>query len=246
MSDKKLLEEGTIRRFMELANIKPVGNGLLEEKKTPAKKPAKADKADKAEKPVKEGYAVEEETVEEMQSPGTEEVYHEEGLDEAEGEMETAAPAEGGESESVRAALEDIKNGVDKLLGMIEGAGDLGMEVEEEPEAGGEGEMPAMGDEEEMMKDEEEALAEVAEEGKYEEEGLEEKKKTKKAPEMEEEALAEELTRRVAARLVAEMKKSGGKWGSAPHGKPPKAHGKPKSPKGYKPAGQTGPKKHKA
>jgi hypothetical protein len=58
----------------------------------------------------------------------------------------------------------------------------------------------------------------------------------KPAPEAEEEALAEELTRRVAARLVAEMKKGGGKWGSGPKGTKPKAHGKPKSPTGYKPA----------
>lgn len=243
MSDKKLLEEGTIRRFMELANIKPVGNGLLEEKKKPAAKPAKAGEEGK--EPVKEGYVdevkMEEEAVEEAVS-SMEEKYHEEGLEEAEGEMETAAPAEGGES-GVRAALEDIKNGVDKLLGMIEGASDLGMEVEDEEEGGEEmgGEMPSMGGEEEAMKDEE-GLAEMKHAGKHgakvkahkkggkvQEAKKEEEESLEESAEEEEEALAEELTRRVAARLVAEMKKGGGAWGSKPpaakKGSAPKSKG---------------------
>ena len=41
MSEKKLLEEGAIRRFQALANIKPVGNGVINE--TSARKGALAN-----------------------------------------------------------------------------------------------------------------------------------------------------------------------------------------------------------
>jgi len=217
MSDKKqLLEEGTIRRFMELANIKPLNtmeSGVIEEaaKKPAAKKPA-------AEEPVKEGYAAEEESLEEadsMEEMGTK--AHSEKpatMEEAEGEMEG-----GDHGEQVRAALEEIKSGVDKLVSMIEGAGGVGFEVEEEPEGGGEEapEMPEMGGEEEGEEKEEASLEEKKE---MEEESMEE-------------ALAEELTRRVAARLMREAKKGavakkGGNWLAKPsHAKPPKAKGSP-------------------
>lgn len=246
MSDKKLLEESTIRRFMQLANIKPINDGLIAEAKKAEEKKKAHKEEEKKEKKVEEG-------LEEMGMPTSapameEEGYHEEGLEEEAG-------MEGGEGEGggdVRAALEQIKAGVDMLLGMIEGGAGVELGVEEEPEAG-EGEEGEAGMEDEAPA--EEGLEEVAHEtAKMEEEGLEEKKglppALKKAiaakkektdhkgdgKEMEEEALAEELTRRVAARLVAEMKKSGGKWGSGPKGAKPKAHGKPKSPTGYKPA----------
>lgn len=268
MSDKKLLEESTIRRFMQLANIKPVA-GLIEEKKAHGGKHeageskaeekaehGKGHKSEKKEKKVEESL----EEMHGMKEEGTsmpvsdhgmsvadEGHYEEEGLEEA--------GMEGGEGEGggdVRAALEQIKAGVDMLLGMIEGGAGVELGVEEEPEAGEGEEEGGMEDEEEAYH-EEEGLEEAAhEEAKMEEEGLEEKKgmppalkaamekKKGKKPEeekkMEEEALAEELTRRVAARLVAEMKKGGGKWGSGPKGQKPKAHGAPKSPKGYKPA----------
>lgn len=262
MSDKKLLEEGAIRRFQTLANIKPIANGLLEE----ASKSKKKEEEKK--KPVKESYAQEEESLEEAG-------MSEESMEEAEGEMEapeTAAAAEGGDKgDEVRSALESIKSGVDALMGMIEGAGDLGFEVEEEPEAGGEGEMPEMSGEEESGEEgEEESLEEakgsLAHLGKQTKGGSPYNKKAqksnkhlaeaeaKKSQNMEEEteeesleetvdseALAEELTRRVAARLVKEMKasKSGG---SAKHA--PKPKGSPKSPKGWKALGQSS--KHKA
>lgn len=233
MSDKKLLEEGAIRRFQALANIKPIGNGMLEEA---AKKPAKGEHHEeesagkKPSVPVKEAYA-QEEAIEEMDAhaavPGKsmEEKY----MEEAEGEeMEMAEPAAEEGGDEIRAALEDIKKGVDALLTKIEGASDLGFEVEDE-EAGGEGEeapeMPEMGKEESLEEAElqekkglppalKKAIAAKKEKADHKGDG----------EEMEEEALAEELTRRVAARLVAEMKKGGGNWLSAP-----KAAPKPKS-----------------
>lgn len=227
MSDKKLLEESAIRRFQALANIKPIGNGLLEEaaKKKPAEeKPAKgaaakgeAAEGETAKKVTKESYAVTaEEAVEEAQHGGMEEKYQEETMHEAEGEeMEMAEPAAEEGGDDIRAALEDIKKGVDALLGKIEGASDLGFEVEDE-EAGEEG-----GEGEEMP--------EMPEMGK--EESLEEAESEEKKHPMEEEALAEELTRRVAARLVAEMKKGkkgGGNWLAKPSAAPkPKSKGSP-------------------
>jgi hypothetical protein len=239
MSDKKLLEEGAIRRFQTLANIKPIANGLLEE----ASKTKKTEKPKK--EPVKESYAQEEESLEEM-SGMDKKHYEEESMEEAEGEMEapeTAAAAEGGDKgDEVRSALESIKSGVDALMGMIEGAGDLGFEVEEEPEAGGEGEMPEMSGEEESGEEEqEEGLAEMKHSGKHaakakkhmkggkmneavEEEEEEEEESLEET--LDEEALAEELTRRVAARLMREAKKGGASWGA----KPPSA-GKGSKPK---------------
>ena len=132
MSDKKLLEEGAIRRFQTLANIKPIGGEVLEEKKAAAKKPAEEKKkveetvaVDTADKITMAGQSVNEESMEEMSGgmPGyKEEMNYEETMGEAEGE--------GGDDEAVRAALEEIKSGVDKLLGMI-GAG-VELEVEKE------------------------------------------------------------------------------------------------------------------
>jgi hypothetical protein len=215
MSDKKLLEEGTIRRFQTLANIKSLGSEVLEEKKM-AKKPE--HKEEKEEKKVEESMpdlAGQRQVPMEEEGAGMEEAgvyggmasYEEAKMEEAEGGME------GGESE-VRAALEEIKSGVDKLLAMIEGAGGMSMDVEAEEEGGeesGEEEMGAGGEEEEK------------EEMKHEE-SLEEKKHAKghkgmKKEEEEEEdesleeALAEELTRRVAARLMREAKKGAAAWG---------------------------------
>ena len=236
MSDKKLLEESTIRRFMQLANIKPINDGLIAEashKKPEKMEEKKAEEKKKAHKAGEKPAHVEEEKVEEgleemygtksMEEEGVghmEEMYKEEGLEEAE--------EEGGEmgGGDVRAALEQIKAGVDALLGMIEGGASVELDIEEEPEAGegGEGEMDA-----EAEAYTEEGLEEVAHDTKMEEEGLEEgempaglkahlaKKKgakapakgeEKKKPEMEEEALAEELTRRVGFRPKRRKAKS--------------------------------------
>jgi hypothetical protein len=218
MSDKKLLEEGTIRRFQTLANIKSLGSAVLEEKKM-AKKPE--HKEEKEEKKVEESMpdlAGQRQVPMEEEGAGMAEAgvsggmasYEEEKMEEAEGGME------GGEESEVRAALEEIKSGVDKLLAMIEGAGGMSMDVEAEEEGGeesGEEEMGAAGEEEKEEMKYEESLEEKKDAKGHKGMKKEEEKEEEKEDESLEEALAEELTRRVAARLMREAKKGAAAWG---------------------------------
>ena len=261
MSEKKLLEEGAIRRFQALANIKPVGNGVINE--TSARKGALANTEEAVEE-IKKGESTlqekkaahkgkkgkvqenyEEEAVEEVASGGMEEKYtEEESMEEAEG------ASEGGEDE-VRAALEKIASGVDELVKMIGASVTMGVEAGEE-------EMPMGGEEEEEEEaGEEESLEEKKHTGKMhkgkkveEVKAAEEEEEEEESLEESTDALAEELTRRVAARLMREAKKGavakkGGNWLAKPaHSKPASAGGKPKSPKGYKPLSAS--KKHGA
>jgi hypothetical protein len=224
MSEKKLLEEGAVRRFMQLANIKPLneneaagGRGLGFTRGENGR--ALAVEALEEEGQVEEGWSMEE-----AEEPG---MAPEMG-DELGGGEETGM--EGGD---IKSALEQIKAGLNALLGHLPESG--GEEFDLEDESGEEEEPAELGGEEE----DEGLHEELEEEGLYEEleeEGLEEDleeegkkveekkhygkhgkkmeekkhaKKHGKKEELEEEALAEELTRRVAARLVAEMKKGG-------------------------------------
>jgi len=260
MSDKKLLEEGTVRRFMELANIKPLNTiaegkkkkeGLKEKEEKPAKgmKPAAGGRpgasgmdpatAAKA-KAGKKGAAVEESIEESIEETVEENFIGEAEGEEAGGEMadmgadmgdmggDMGGGEEGGDSK--KPAVQKIIDGLNELLA------DSGLEVDMEKEGGGgEGE---------------EAGGEAGEEGMLEAYGK--KKMEEKKPSAEEEgvyeslnleveddeALAEELTRRVAARLVAEMKKGGGKWGAPPKAaKKPTGHGASKKAFGTKSKG---------
>ena len=109
MSDKKLLEESTIRRFMQLANIKPIGDGLIAEaaKKGHEETETKAKEATEekgAEKKAMKGKkpAPKKESLDEMYDEG----MNEEGTD-----MSTGMPvAEGGleEAEEEGVELEEI------------------------------------------------------------------------------------------------------------------------------------------
>lgn len=259
MSDKKLLEESTIRRFQTLANIKPL-NVLDEGKKKPAskgkeEKPAGGRKTSSAMKPEDsekraagkeleeslEEETLEEETVEEM-------FMGEAEGEEAGGDMDMGADMGGGEEaggeggDDVKPEVEALVSALNGLLAKV-GKGELEVDVEaggegEEAggEAGGEEEAPVMEvkkkkeekkEKEEMMKEAKKkkpAEKEKEEEGVYESLDLQVE---------DDEALAEELTRRVAARLVAEMKKAKKPkgmtedftGGGTKKASPPKGHG---------------------
>ena len=167
MSDKKLLEESTIRRFQTLANIKPL-NVLEEGKKKPAskgkeEKPAGGRKTSSAMKPedsekraagkeLEEG--LEEETVEEMymdQTEGEEKYMEEAEGEEAGGDMDMGGGEEaGGEGgDDVKPEVEALVSALNGLLAKV-GKGELEVDVEagaeggEGEEAGGEEEAPVM------------------------------------------------------------------------------------------------------
>jgi hypothetical protein len=249
MAEKKLLEESEVRRWAKLANIKTLTESVHGQDRFGfAPSNQKKDRRQMAEELEEEGYHKMEEAEEEPTGE--------------EGGEETLAPPEGGEEMPVggeeeigaeggdlKGALEQIKDGLNKLLAQIEGAG--GMEVdldageETAPEMEEEGiyeELEEEGLHEELEEEglheelEESALEEELEEEGYKmeekkhpakgEKKVEEKKlpgkkvpakhekeKEEKGHKMEE-ALAEELTRRVTARLMAEMKKSLVKKGS--------------------------------
>ena len=274
MSDKKLLEEGTVRRFMELANIKPL-NTLSEAAKKPAAKPAAEEPAAKDPAAKEPAGGKGRKGLKENERPGvtfmreddpnaTSGVMHEE---EAMGDMSAVGGEAGGMGGGEEAGVEGgegLKPAVQKIIdGLNELLADSGLEVDMEKEEGGEGEeAPEAGEEEEEEEEEEGTVYEKKEmEEGYGKKKMEEKKKMKPAEEekMEEdlqleelqveddEALAEELTRRVAARLVAEMKKAkkgmteGGSWGAPPKTKgkaAPKGHGPSKKPFGAKGKGR--------
>jgi hypothetical protein len=210
MSEKKLLEESTIRRFMKLANIKPLNETGMFAGGSPMEDQARfADGG----RPAPGGLREEEEPAEEPEMDG-----------ELGGEEEEAPEApemggmEGGDLKAKVDALVDAFNALLSDLPGMEGT-EVGVEDDGGEEFGGEefgGEGPEMEEaslyeelEEEGLTEEleEEGLTEeLEEEGQVKEEGKKPEKKEKKK--MDKEELAEELTRRVAARLMAEMKKN--------------------------------------
>ncbi len=261
MADKKLLEEATIRRFMQLANIKASEKGVLSESMngevaggrsaTPTRGTSgkvqtagqtgpireKKKKVPADEEKMEEGWDAKEETVEEaddMEMPMDEEMPADDmgaGGDEA--------GAEGGELES---AVEDVVAALNKVFAAA------GLDKEVEVDSGSEGgedmAPPAddMGMEDEggapMMEEQEEEAVEEAKEKDEDEEELEE------SVELVDDALIEKLVKRVSDRLVAEARKAkeqklaeakkggSGNWLSKPaHSKPPKGHGAGKSKK---------------
>lgn len=254
MSDKKLLEEGVVRRFQTLANIKPIANGLIEEGKKSGSKHEKGESAAKEKAEHGKGHKSEkkekkklEETEVHDSSPvdvAGQRVFREqeEPADTA-GDMGGGMPpvgdemgggAKGGDVKAEVQGLVNSLNNILKLVGQENLEVDVEADEEEAPEAA-----PAEEEEEGTSAEEEGAVMET-----YEEEGMkkmeEEGKKMEEALDLEiddDEYLAEELTKRVAARLVAEMKKAKaskagsenaakGK-GATHHTKPPKAKGSP-------------------
>ena len=227
MSDKKkLLEESTIRRFMKLANIKP----LNEMEGTFAGGAPMHDEARFAGggRPAPGGMR------EELEEEGVEE---EVGGEEEAPEALPAPEMGGAEGGGLKAKVESLVDAFNALLEELpdmEGT-EIGVEDSEheagEEEHGGE-EMEEEGSlyeelEEEGITEELEEEGQVKEEGKHkwkQEEGKkhhkgvkeegkhkgmkeEGKKKMEEKKKLNKEDLAEELTRRVAARLMAEMTK---------------------------------------
>ena len=189
MSDKKkgLLNEGTIRRFMKLAEIDKLSDGFVD------------GLVQEAVEEVEEGMGMkayarhedEEDAVEEahcgQRDDELEEMAHEAGArheDEEAPEMDmepaAEAPAAAGDAEAIFTSL------VDKIIAL---AADHGVEMSRD---GGEAEEAAP---EMDMEPEEDEL----DEGAHEEDELEEG--------VDEDALVAEITRRVSARLQQESRK---------------------------------------
>lgn len=226
MSEKKqLLEESTIRRFMKLANIKPLAESDKPERDFAGVSGKSARKfAGKAERgiPLREEDEEKEEKVEEGYDEGDVDPMHEEedpaadapaddmgadmGGEDMGADMGGDMGAEGGDD--VKAKVQALADAVNGLLQSL-GKGDLEVDIDTGAEEAGEGGEDMGG---------EEMGAEEPPAGEEEEEG---------APMMEvedDDALAEELTRRVAARLMKEMKSGKGGWLiKKPHVTPKKA-----------------------
>jgi hypothetical protein len=246
MSDKKkLLEEGTIRRFQTLANIKPLNSEyseVLEEASKKKAAPAGGERhhaggrgvgghgRDKMEEKKKHAgdEAVEEAKYSEEESMEEAKYAEEESLEEAghsyeegsygyeEAAMPMAEEEEtGGEGgEGMTAEIEDDVEEIAARLSSILSKVGSSKEVDTEEEGGAEAEPMDMGAPEE----EEGSMMEAKKKGPHHGKKMEEKKQGRAEEEKEkkkkgvhegldeEEALAEELTRRVAARLVAEMR----------------------------------------
>lgn len=228
MSEKKqLLEESTIRRFMKLANIKPLaeGEGLSRDRDFAGIGKEGRKHAGDATVPLREKKKPfppeEEEKVEEGYDEGDVDPMHEEEDPAAEAPADDMGADMGGEDmgadmggdmgaeggDDVKAKVQALADAVNGLLQSL-GKGDLEVDIDTGAEGGeGEADMGA-----------EEPPAEEPPAGEEEEEG---------APVMEvedDDALAEELTRRVAARLMREMKSGKGGWLiKKPHVTPKKA-----------------------
>ena len=201
MSKKNLLNEATVRRFMQLADLKPLTEDILPETEEvvegmhdPAKHdedheeevkegmhdPAKHDEDHEEKEDLEEAHCGkrdgEEEDLEEMAHPAKHDEDHK--------EAEELAP------EADMVSLEDLKKGLEALVAAVPG---LDLEVEGEEEAPAE-EAPEM-----------ELDMEVEEEPAEE---LEDEDPAGRDHYMEEsETLAEEITRKVMERIAQEQNK---------------------------------------
>jgi len=232
MSDKKLLEESTIRRFMKLANITQEGNGLLSEgvgtpfDKKVAKKSGHSIKVN-GRKPGK-GLVKESDRYEEMADGMSAMTEEEDTMDtDPMGGMEDVGmgadldmDAGGGDTKSkVEDAVESLKNALNDILDAV----GSDKQVEEEPAEEEGGEEDALGepeDEEAALEEEymeEDALEEKKEmpaflkkkHGKKEEEKEELEEELEESIELVDDDLIETLLQRVTARLVKEAKNKG-------------------------------------
>jgi len=206
MSDKKkgLLNEGTIRRFMKLAEIDKLSDGFVD------------GLVQEAVEEVEEGMGMkayarhedEEDAVEEahcgQRDDELEEMAHEAGArheDEEAPEMDmepaAEAPAAAGDAEAIFTSL------VDKIIAL---AADHGVEMSRD---GGEAEEAAPEMDMEPAADDLEVADEPMEEGAHEEDELDEGAHEEDELEegVDEDALVAEITRRVSARLQQESRK---------------------------------------
>ena len=206
MSDKKkgLLNEGTIRRFMRLAEIDKLSDGFVD------------GLVQEAVEEVEEGMGMkayarhedEEDAVEEahcgQRDDELEEMAHEAGArheDEEAPEMDmepaAEAPAAGGDAEAIFTSL------IDKIIAL---AADHGVEMSRD---GGEAEEAAPEMDMEPAADDLEVADEPMEEGAHEEDELDEGAHEEDELEegVDEDALVAEITRRVSARLQQESRK---------------------------------------
>ena len=206
MSDKKkgLLNEGTIRRFMKLAEIDKLSDGFVD------------GLVQEAVDEVEEGMGMkayarhedEEDAVEEahcgQRDDELEEMAHEAGArheDEEAPEMDmepaAEAPAAAGDAEAIFTSL------VDKIIAL---AADHGVEMSRD---GGEAEEAAPEMDMEPAADDLEVADEPMEEGAHEEDELDEGAHEEDELEegVDEDALVAEITRRVSARLQQESRK---------------------------------------
>ena len=206
MSDKKkgLLNEGTIRRFMRLAEIDELSDGFVD------------GLVQEAVEEVEEGMGMkayarhedEEDAVEEahcgQRDDELEEMAHEAGArheDEEAPEMDmepaAEAPAAGGDAEAIFTSL------IDKIIAL---AADHGVEMSRD---GGEAEEAAPEMDMEPAADDLEVADEPMEEGAHEEDELDEGAHEEDELEegVDEDALVAEITRRVSARLQQESRK---------------------------------------
>jgi hypothetical protein len=172
MSEKKLLEEGAVRRFMQLANIKPLNESGVRDMAGGRHTSTSARNVS--------GDPAPHQMMEELEEEGqVEEGWNMEEAEEAAPEM--GAELGGGEETGmeggdIKSALEQIKAGLNALLGHLPESGGEEFDLEDEPAAE---EEPAElgGDEGEDEELEESGLyEELEEEGLHEEleEGQEE------------------------------------------------------------------------
>lgn len=228
MANKKLLEESTIRRFMELANIKPTESRMLSEgqgQRMPF--PVRKDRAGKEDdtRMVRE----EEEKVEEASE-------YEEGMDleEAEGEGEEEAPEMAGDEMGAGMEGGDLESAVEQLVsamnGVLSAAGMSDKTVELDSGEGEEAGMEDMGGEGEGEEEAPEAGGdELAESVQLVDDSMINRlvqrvsdRLMSESVEVEDNDMVETLLQRVSARLVAEARRSRelaeGKSGWGKHG----------------------------
>jgi len=192
MSKKTLLEEGTVRRFMKLAEMEPLAGAFVNEMYT--EEAAYADD-DEPEAPAPEMGGAEELDL------GGEEAVEEpvEGEEEFDVEMdmeeEPVEGEEGGEEAGELTLTDEEADAFLKVADKVRAAMDAAPEGEEleAPEMGGEEELDMGGEEEFDMGGEEEIDMEPPAE--------------EEAEEMGEEEVVQEIARRVAKRLLTRKKK---------------------------------------
>ncbi len=185
MSNRKpLLSEGTVRRFMKLATLDNLTETFV-------------DTLDEETEELEEGEYAEEEVALEDEAPAPEEMDY----PEADAEM-AEEPAADVDPEAVRGLVDAIADAIEAQTGVeVSVEGDAAPEEELPMDAEGE---PAVEPELEMDAD-----VEIDEEPALEEQEQIEEEETETATESTKipADLVEELTRRVAARLVREAKK---------------------------------------
>tara|TARA_R110001599_G_scaffold348630_1_gene576050 strand:+ start:448 stop:1116 length:669 start_codon:yes stop_codon:yes gene_type:complete len=199
MSKKKLLEEGTVRQFMKLANLKPLASGFINEMGYGMH-----------EDEVEEGlYEQEDEMEDEMLPPEPEDAAMDMMADKEEAPMDMDMDAEEGaegalagvDSETVEALVTAITTALEDATGV-----DIAVTGDEEGMAGEE-EMDFAPAEEAPEGEEEEEVMEMAHPEGEMEEGMGMKHSEEEMMEdidlVDEEAIMQETYRRVAKRLGA-------------------------------------------